>query len=308
MWVAWLIAGVGVSATVASLIYTRRISQRHRARLAGIETELAVFREREDGYIRSYRVVADRLHGVLSEESIAIVFQPIVDLSTGTVAGHEALSRFESILPVELFEDARRLGVSAELEMLAARCALREASRFSTGYIAVNLSARTLASWASIIGQIADLSIGSRRLVIELSEKEVVDDYPSVRDAVEEMRPLGIKLAIDDLGAGFSSLAHLVELEPDIVKLDGSIVASLDSDIRRQALMRSLRVLSDEIGASLVAEGVESVPQLEALAAASVRFGQGFLLAKPAPALELDARSQVSMRVLDEVRALAKKL
>jgi len=120
-------------------------------------------------------------------------------------------------------------------------------------------------------------------VVVEITEHEQVDDYASLAAALAELRRLGARVAIDDAGAGFSSLRHTLALEPDIVKLDISLTQGIDSDRAKRALAASLIAFADEIGMDIVAEGVESAGELATLLELGVPFGQGYYLAEPGP-------------------------
>ena len=120
------------------------------------------------------------------------------------------------------------------------------------------------------------------RLAIEITEHAPVEDYAALRVALTRLRSRGVQLMVDDAGAGFASLKHIVDLKPDVIKLDLSLTRDIDTDPLRRALAASLLAFADEIGASIVAEGIETYGELEALRALGVKHGQGYLLARPA--------------------------
>ena len=122
-----------------------------------------------------------------------------------------------------------------------------------------------------------------QRIVVEVTEHTVVDDYGALREALDELRRIGVRVAVDDLGTGSSNLDALVGLEPDIVKLDRVVTAHIDVGTSQRAIVRALRSLSSDVGATLIAEGVERKDQLEALLELGVRYGQGFFLGRPGP-------------------------
>ena len=123
------------------------------------------------------------------------------------------------------------------------------------------------------------------RLVIEITEHAQVDDYDTLRLALAPLRERGAQLAIDDVGAGFANLRHILRLAPDIVKLDLSLTQEIARDPARRALATSLVDFADGVGASIVAEGISSDEDLSLLRALGVAYGQGFYLARPSPLL-----------------------
>ena len=123
----------------------------------------------------------------------------------------------------------------------------------------------------------------SSRLVAEITEHAPIDDYARLGEAVGKLRAHGMRLAIDDAGAGYSSLRNILELRPDMIKLDSSLVRDIDSDRSKQALASGLISFAAEIGSGIVAEGIESEPELERLVTLGVEHGQGYLLGRPAP-------------------------
>jgi EAL domain-containing protein (putative c-di-GMP-specific phosphodiesterase class I) len=120
-------------------------------------------------------------------------------------------------------------------------------------------------------------------VVLEITEHAKIDDYRRMNRAVERIRANGVRLAIDDAGAGFASLRHILRLAPDIIKLDGSLIAGIDRDGAQQALAAGLISFAERIGATVIAEGIERPEQLEMLASLGVGHGQGYHLARPGP-------------------------
>ncbi|RZS89428.1 EAL domain-containing protein (putative c-di-GMP-specific phosphodiesterase class I) [Motilibacter rhizosphaerae] len=222
---------------------------------------------------------------LLAGRDLRIVLQAVVDLRTGGVVGVEALSRVSGeppLQPAELFAAAADLGVLREVELLAVERALGLLSAVpARAWLAVNVSPETASS-----PQLAALlrNAPRRRLVLELTEHAEVAEYDLLVDALGRLRETGVRIAVDDAGAGFSSFRHVVRLRPDIVKLDMSLIAGIDTDPVRRALVASLLGFTSSIGASVVAEGIETAAELEVLRGLGVRLGQGYLLARPRPA------------------------
>lgn len=227
----------------------------------------------------------ERIQRVLDGDELTMVYQPIVDLREGRVVGAEALARFAARPrrpPNAWFADAVSVGRLVELEVMAARVALAELDRLpSEAYLSVNLSPETVCSPSLYEALNKGVDIG--RVVLEMTENAPVDDYEALGEALRHLRGGGIRLAIDDVGAGFSSLRHVVRLHPDFMKLDLTLTAGIDSDRTRQALVSTLVSFASQIGITLVAEGVETHGQLETLRALGVPYGQGFYLGRPGP-------------------------
>lgn len=231
---------------------------------------------------RDLRDVRERLLQVLEHGRIAIALQPIVRLADGVVVGYEALARF----PLEYdlstgrwFEDAARTGLSVELELAAAAAALaRFASLPPETFLSVNVSPETACS-----DRLRQLIAGHdlRRLVLEVTEHTPVDDYGRLNQRLSALQEEGVRIAVDDTGAGFASLRHVLRLAPDIIKLDITLVREVDQRPRMQTLIAALLTFAQGTGADLIAEGVESERQLETLKQLGVPLGQGFHLGHP---------------------------
>ncbi len=229
----------------------------------------------------------ERIRGIIDQGAFHPVFQPIVDLSSLAVVGYEALTRFDDGTPPdEQFHEAAVAGLGVELETAALGAALEAAGSLPAApWLNVNVSP------AVILAQEPLRTVLARhpwRLVLEVTEHQVISDYPAFRRAVAALGP-GIRIAVDDAGAGFASLRHIVELRPHIVKVDRSLVADVDRDPARQALLAGLRHFADSQGCSLVAEGIETEAELAALVSLDVRTGQGFLLGRPVPVAAVPA-------------------
>lgn len=209
------------------------------------------------------------------------VFQPVVDLATGETVGFEALSRFEDgTPPAQRFAQAAELGVGPDLEAVAIQRALARAADLPDGcWLSLNVSASLLREHDRLAELVAHTD---RPLVLELTEQEAISDYVALRQVVEALGP-HVSLAIDDIGEAFSGLRHLVELMPAYAKLDMGLVRDIHVDPARQALVAALRRYMDEVGAVLIAEGVESEAEGQMLTSLGVALAQGFLFGRPAP-------------------------
>ena len=226
----------------------------------------------------------DGLRRVLTGESLNIVFQPIVELAGGRVVAVEALSRFTGEpprSPAAWFADAAALGLGVELELLAIRSALAQIDSLPAGArLSLNASPATLCT-SDLLDVLASTS--GERLAIEITEHAPVEDYTALRAVLSGLRSRGAQLMVDDAGAGFSSFRHILDLNPDVIKVDLSLTRDIDTDPLRRALAASLVAFAHEIGATIVAEGIETHAELEALQALGVTHGQGYLLSRPGP-------------------------
>ncbi|MBC8069691.1 MAG: EAL domain-containing protein, partial [Deltaproteobacteria bacterium] len=225
---------------------------------------------------------AGRLRDILGGEAMHMVFQPIVDLRDGSIAGAEALARFElepRRTPDLWFAEAWELGLGMELELHAIRCALTHLGELPPHvYLAVNAGPGTLCC-AELHELLAQMP--GDRIVVELTEHVRVDDYTPLQTAITRLRTRGTRLAIDDAGAGFSSFQHVLRLRPDIIKLDRSLTSGVDTNPVRFALASALATFAGTLGARVCAEGIETQGELAALQRIGVEHGQGFLLARP---------------------------
>jgi EAL domain-containing protein (putative c-di-GMP-specific phosphodiesterase class I)/AmiR/NasT family two-component response regulator len=225
-----------------------------------------------------------RIRSVMEYGGLDIAFQPIVDLETRAVVGHEALSRFAAIPergPAQWFAEAHEVGLGVELELFAIRLAC-ERSRVlpDDTFMAVNVSPVT-AEQPELLDLLDCAHVD--HVVLEVTEHAPVENYPRFRVAVGRMREHGARLAIDDAGAGFASLRHILELNAELIKLDGSLTHSLEADPRRRSLASALIEFGRESGAAVLAEHIESELQLCELRRLGVTYGQGYHLGRPQP-------------------------
>jgi EAL domain-containing protein (putative c-di-GMP-specific phosphodiesterase class I) len=221
---------------------------------------------------------------VIEGREFSILFQPIFDLDGGRLIGAEALARFSSLpvrSPGAWLAEADAVGLLVDLDLALARTSLDHLPHLpSDAFLAVNVSPETAASkrFPKLLQETAP-----SRIVLEMTEHAPVDDYDGLRRALRRPRASGVRIAIDDAGAGFASLRHIVRLEPDFIKLDITLTRDIDTDPVRQALAVALVSFADQIEATVIAEGVETQRQLEALRRSGVRYAQGFHLGRPGP-------------------------
>jgi EAL domain-containing protein (putative c-di-GMP-specific phosphodiesterase class I) len=232
--------------------------------------------------------VLDRLEPLMALGGPLVVLQPIVELATGARIGAEALSRFPAAwekAPDVCFAEAHSVGLGDELELQALASAA-EHLELVPGYIAMNISPATL-----LTPEAAALfdRLPLDRVLLELSEHDQVEDYDALMAVLTPLRERGMRLAIDDVGAGFSSLRHIVLTAPDVIKLDRSMIDGVSTDPVLTTLVRSLVSFGHDCDSQVVAEGVETEEDAAALLALGVDYGQGWHFGRPAPAEDLMA-------------------
>lgn len=237
---------------------------------------------------RQRREREQRIREILISRRVELAFQPIFDFGARTVAGYEAFARFPQEPrrgPAAWFAEARSVGLQLDLELLAARVALAAQPRLPDGtFLAVNASPSTAANDAF---HAAVLGATPQRTVVEITERTRVFDQDRLNRELEPLRSVGVRVALDDAGAGFASLRHLVQLAPDMIKLDVALTREVHTDRARRALARAIVSFAAETDASIVAEGIELDAQLRTLHDLGVGYGQGNLLASPAVLDEL---------------------
>lgn len=230
--------------------------------------------------------ILDRLRPLMADGGPLVVLQPIVELDSGVRIGAEALSRFPPKWgkpPDVCFAEAHSVGLGDELE-LQALAAAAEHLDVVPGYIAMNISPATLLTPEA--SELLD-RLALDRVLLELSEHDQVEDYDALIAVLAPLRARGLRLAIDDVGAGFSSLRHIVLTAPDVIKLDRSMIDGVSADPVLTTLVRSLVAFGHDCGSQVVAEGVETEQDATALRDLGVDFGQGWHFGRPAPVQDL---------------------
>lgn len=239
-----------------------------------LDSDLEVFRERE--------FVITRLNNAIKTGQPSMVYQPIFGMEDGNIAGVECLSRFKSLplrTPDVWFSEAARVGLGIHLEMLAIRTALVELSQLPGNfYVAINSSPQTLFS-----GQLQGVLqyISPQRLVLEITEHDHIENYTELLQALAPLRDSGVRIAIDDAGAGYSSMRHILSIHPDLIKLDISLTQNINDDAMRCALASALVEFARRTGSTIIAEGVETAEELDTLYELGVRRIQGYHLSRP---------------------------
>lgn len=231
---------------------------------------------------RTVQATRDRVDAVVQERALDVALQPIVDLGTGRLGGAEALARFrDGRSPDAWFADAQAAGMSLELDRLAFGRALELIEHLPLhAYLSINATPELVLS-----GHLTDALLGRgltlSQIVIEITEHARIDDYDALHLALTPLREQGVCLAIDDTGAGYASLSHVLRLRPDIIKIDRSLIERITSDPARRSLVTALVLLALDLDARITAEGIETPSELETLAILGADHGQGYLLGRP---------------------------
>lgn len=219
-------------------------------------------------------------------DGLAAAYQPIVDTSRGTVVGYEALARFPGFAeknPEVWFPAARAHGKSAELESAALRTALAARSTLPANcFLTLNVSPELLSTEEIRSVWRNEGNLGG--LVVELTEQTPIDSYVELEPDLNQLRAAGALIAIDDAGAGYAGLRHLLALRPSLIKIDRELIQDVDRDEAKRALISMLGTFASHVDAWILAEGVERVEELDALVSLGVPLVQGYCLARPAPA------------------------
>ena len=243
--------------------------------------------------VQEHEAKVERITSVLELGQPHMVYQPIYRSSTRRIIGVECLSRFDlepRRTPDVWFAEASEIGLGVRLELNAILSAL-DGLRHVHGdfYVALNVSPQTIIS-GGIDGYIDDLD--PHRVVLEITEHSLVEDYKLLNERLVPLREAGVRVAVDDAGAGYASMRHVLAIHPDIIKLDLSLTRDIDTDSPRRALAAALIEFARQTQSRVVAEGVETASELAALQALGVDDVQGYYLARP---LEVEALAQKLM-------------
>lgn len=253
------------------------------------------------------------LHEILQQRKLTALFQPLLDLNSGEFLGYEGLIRgpADSPLhsPAKLFSTALQQGLSLELEMLCRQIVLETFARLGLpGSLFLNVSPETLMHPSFKNGQtlefMAQLGISPERVIIEITENQPTFDFVAMRSALLHYRAMGFKIAIDDLGEGFSSLRLWSELRPEFIKIDMHFVQGVDTDPVKLQFLKSIQQIALSCGTNVIAEGVETEAELKVVKDIGIAVGQGYFIARPSQTPPLLASSETS-RVLNAAESAA---
>ena len=248
------------------------------------------------------------LKKIIKEEEVHTLFHPIVKLPDYEIMGYEALSRgpgqgeFER--PDKLFKIAYQSDLIIELDRLCRKKALASASDMAPKrMLFLNVEPdsvndpdlRQIAASALLL----DSKLTPDQIVLEITERSAIIDFSAFRSTLEYFRALGFKIAIDDAGAGYATLQSIIELKPDFLKIDMSLIRNIDTDNVKQQLVKALQRFGHETGVKVIAEGIETKAELKTLLEMDIDFGQGFVFAYPSepfPKIRKDIISKLPKR------------
>ena len=235
------------------------------------------------------------LEAVIAHQQIALLFQPQIHPATGAIVGVEALARWDgSASPERLFERAAAAGLAERLSRLVQRKALRVAATWEGAlkhlHLSINLLPQDLArpgydQW--LLDEIECAGIDPTRITVEITESALLSDSNSIAERLSRLRSAGIRVAVDDFGTGYASLAYLTSLPLDILKIDRGLIADIVGGARDRIVVKAMIALARELDLKVVVEGVESTAQLALLADWGCDLYQGFLGAGPLDEIEL---------------------
>lgn len=278
------ILGVGSAASLRNPYFGAETQIRQAVEEARDDAELAARREA--------RRRRKRFLSVVMAGEVTSVYEPIVDVATKTVFGYEALARgpagTEFHSPVALFSAAEEEDFIFELDCLCRKSGLNGAIGLpSDTKLFLNVRPTTIHDPnfrpEALIRTLERSELRPTDVVFEISEQESIANFEIFREIRDEYRKLGFRFALDDTGAGYASLQAVIELEPDFIKVDRALITGVDTDPGRQALLRALHAVAGGIGAKIIAEGLDTLEELEMLGQLQIPFGQGWLFGKPTP-------------------------
>ena len=225
-------------------------------------------------------VLRAEVQSVINARAFHPVFQPVVDLNSRACVGYEALTRFDDgVRPDLRFMAAERVGMMVDLEKACLDVQIQQARSLPAGrFVSLNVSPALAMMRDPLLEIVASVD---RAVVLEVTEHTEIEDYTALTAALDEVRPYTM-LAVDDAGAGYAGLRHILELRPQFVKLDISLVRNIDHDPARQAMVTGMTRFAETVGCSLIAEGIETENELTALKLLNIQYGQGYFLARPA--------------------------
>jgi EAL domain-containing protein (putative c-di-GMP-specific phosphodiesterase class I) len=244
----------------------------------------------------------ERVRKAIEDGQLAIVYQPIWKVGNNRPVGFECLSRFAAEPqrpPDQWFNEAAEAGLGTALEVTAIRLALSALGSFPADiFLTVNASPQTI-----LTRELHDALDGlpEERIVLEITEHAHIEDYDCLLRALEPLRARGVRLAVDDAGAGYAGLQHILQIRPDLIKLDIGLTRSIDLDPARRALASALTLFAREVGCRIIAEGVETASELAALRAIGIAKVQGYFLGRPTPLAD-------ALKLIEPQSATAKRV
>jgi EAL domain-containing protein (putative c-di-GMP-specific phosphodiesterase class I)/GGDEF domain-containing protein len=245
-----------------------------------------------------------RLQDILLAEEIRTVFQPIVELKTRATLGFEALSRGPAGTaqqnPIDLFDAAEETRLTFELDRHCRRRAMRTARNLPTPYqLFINVFPASVYDpdfqGASLIQLLEGLGLSPDRIVLEVSEKYAIKNYTMFVEALQNFTQMGFSIAVDDIGAGFSGLEKIAHLQPGYLKFDIQLVREIDKSHVKREMTRALKAFAEKMDSRIIAEGIEREGERKTLVDLGIDYGQGYLLARPAPLENFDLKAPAAI-------------
>lgn len=225
-----------------------------------------------------------RMVDLLDRGTLTIAMQPIIDLQRDGCVGVEALARFpDGRGPDVWFREAHMMGLGVELELLAVTTALGRTPELPLDFgVSINASPSLILD-PRLAATIYHSGFPLDRLTLEITEHAAVTEYDDIRSALLELRERGVRLAVDDMGAGFASFSHVLKLRPDVIKLNRSMIIEIATNPAKRAFVTAIVLLALELDATITAEGIETGEELDAVESLGVDHAQGFHLGRPDP-------------------------
>lgn len=259
-----------------------------------------------DAKLKERHRLREDLKKIIDHEEVRTVFQPIIDLETSRIVGYEALTRgpqkSQYEMPAVLFSLADSYGFSDQLEWV---CIIKAVINFNLNMnfirgkikeddgaerdllLFLNTDPKTYHATSSIVGRFSEILkkyyISPKNIVLEITERNAIEDFQKFREVTAELKKLGFSIAIDDAGAGYSSLQSIAELRPKYLKFDMSLVRGIDADFIKQELLRTLMDFARKTDSIVVAEGIETEAEYRTVKLLGAHLGQGYYFARPNP-------------------------
>lgn len=272
---------------VGSSIVLHRPFHRPESEIQRLVSE--AFRTGEFEAERMRRERGGLLQRLIIEEGLSTVYEPIVALEDAAILGYEALTRGPGggplASPMVCFNIAQRCGLDFELDSVCRKLALRNARGLEAGEaLFLNILPSSIHDMdfndESVRAALLDLSIKPGQIVFEISERQTIGNYTRFREAIDRLVSLGCRIAVDDVGSGYSNLETAIELSPDYLKVDRTLIHQIHTDPQKQEILRGLVRLGQKMKASIIAEGIESEEERAALRDLGVTYGQGYAIGR----------------------------
>lgn len=239
------------------------------------------------------------LQHLIQSKEVDIHYQPIWYLETQSVLGWEGLARgprnSELQSPGMLFDTAERTGCLLDVERLCRNTAIRNANIGMDQLLFLNISPNILSDPSFRQGEtrtvIQEMGLRPEQIVFEITEHHAIQEYQAFRKLIIHYKEQGYQIAIDDVGTGYSGLVTLMQVKPDFVKIDMTMIRGMEKDRTKQDIVRAIHQISNGFSGTVIAEGIETQEELECVMRCGVEYGQGFLLGRPSPEISPDRSS-----------------